>query len=545
MDNMHESDEDANELEGDLPVDYDVDEFGETSSVPEKNYTLLKEEEIAKLEQDYITEVSTVLFVSESDACLLLPHFSWRVEDLQDEWFADEDKVRDKAGLLKKPVVQHSAGLNLKITCGICFQEYNISSGSTISAILTASCGHPYCRACWAGYIGTCINEGGSACLMLRCPEPKCSAAIGPDLIHNVLVMSENKEKALYDKYKRYLLRSYVDNHRKIKWCPAPNCDYAVQFDSLGEMVSYDVSCVCSRSYCWNCTDENHRPVDCKTVKNWLLKNQDDSHNGQWIMANTKPCPKCKRSIEKNEGCNHMTCRSPCFYQFCWYCLGPYLSGCHCNRFYKTNSDQSYEGNWGVAEIDRREAKRELERYIHYYERWETNGRSKKKAIEDFEKVKALHIKELGTLQKNTVEHVYDFIIQAWQQIIECRQVLRWTFVYGYYMSEKEEHSNKRAFFECLQGHAEYSLERLHGCAERELQPFLVSISDIKDSEFSDFKKKLTGLTKVTENYFNKLASALEEGLSEIETNKRMRHPEPSKKSKKKKKRNRYARRVI
>ncbi|KAL6216092.1 hypothetical protein ACLB2K_009319 [Fragaria x ananassa] len=506
---QYERDEEADdEVGADYPVDYDVDEYGET--LREKNYTLMNEEEIAKLEEDYITKVSTVLSISVSDACLLLPHFNWRVNDLQDEWFADEDKVRDRVGLLKKPVVDHSAAGDLKPTCGICFDEYDYSSTGSVSSILTASCGHPYCRDCLAGYISTSINDRGPACLMLRCPEPKCSAAIGPDLIQNVLLMSEKKEKDLYDKYKRYLLRSYVENHKKIKWCPAPNCEYAIHFDGVGEMVSYDVSCACSRKYCWNCTEESHRPVDCKTVKKWLLKNQDDSQNGKWIMVNTKPCPKCNRSIEKNLGCNHMTCRAPCRYEFCWYCLGPIRSGCHCNGFSRVKSDKV-----NVAEIDRRKAKRDLERYIHYYERWANNERSKIKAIEDFEKVKTLHIGKLGDLQENTVEHLYNFIIDAWQQIIECRQVLRWTFVYGYYLSEEEEQT-KQDFFEWLQGHAEYSLEQLHNCAETELHSFLDSPNDIKDSKFINFKRNLTSLTKVTRNYFNKLARALEEGLPEV-----------------------------
>ncbi|CAH1424700.1 unnamed protein product [Lactuca virosa] len=32
-----------------------------------------------------------------------------------------------------------------------------------------------------------------------------------------------------------------------------------------------------------------------------------DMVNMNWILANSKPCPKCKRPIEKNQGCMHMT----------------------------------------------------------------------------------------------------------------------------------------------------------------------------------------------------------------------------------------------
>jgi hypothetical protein len=37
-------------------------------------------------------------------------------------------------------------------------------------------------------------------------------------------------EELLPKKYKRFLLRSYVEDNSKVKWCPAPGCDYAVEY---------------------------------------------------------------------------------------------------------------------------------------------------------------------------------------------------------------------------------------------------------------------------------------------------------------------------
>lgn len=59
------------------------------------------------------------------------------------------------------------------------------------------------------GYISTSINDG-PGCLMLRCPDPSCAAAVGQDMI-NVLASDEDKEK-----YFRYFIRSYVEDNRKV-----------------------------------------------------------------------------------------------------------------------------------------------------------------------------------------------------------------------------------------------------------------------------------------------------------------------------------------
>lgn len=40
-------------------------------------------------------------------------------------------------------------------------------------------------------------------------------------------------------------------------------------------------------------------------------------------MNKYKLCPECFIVIEKENGCNHMTCNY-CYYEFCWLCLKAY-----------------------------------------------------------------------------------------------------------------------------------------------------------------------------------------------------------------------------
>ena len=108
------------------------------------------------------------------------------------------------------------------------------------------------------------------------------------------------------------------------------------------------------------------------------------------------------------------------------------------------------------------------------------------------------------------------FICFVCPQIVECRRVLKWTYAYGYYLPE-HEHA-KRQFFEYVQGRsflpiqcqivqsscvlinavytgeAESGLERLHQCAEKELQIYLNAEGPSKD--FNEFRTKLAGLTR-------------------------------------------------
>ncbi|KAL0785508.1 hypothetical protein Bca101_001754 [Brassica carinata] len=466
-DGMVDTDSGEESLLSDNPVDSDYEftdqdmDNASTSKRSQISYLVLKEEDVSKHQRTDIEQVSTVLSISQVESIVLLLHYQWNVSKVEDEWFTGEEKVREHKKVLSLP------------------SEYMNT------------------RKCWTGYITTTINDG-PGCLTVKCPEPSCSAVTACQyMVDKVITDKEHKEK-----YYRYFVRSYVEaSGNKIKWCPSPGCEYAIDFASGSGSEHYDVSCLCSYEFCWNCGEDAHRPVDCETVSKWISKNTDESENTNWILANTKPCPNCKRQIEKSMGCNHMGC-SICKHRFCWNCLGPMKGHKNCHKFKGGNE----------TNVKRKRAKRAIDRYMHYYERWASNQSSRLIAMADLKKLQSVQLKWLS-IRQCTTESQLQFTVEAWRQIIECRRVLKWTYAYGYYLPEEEQ--TKKQFFEYLQGEAEAGLERLHHCAEEELKHFVFKTQD-SSKNFGDFRRKLTGLTEATKTYFENLVKALENGLADV-----------------------------
>jgi len=125
-----------------------------------------------------------------------------------------------------------------------------------------------------------------------------------------------------------------VEDNPSVRWCPAPGCGNAI---NVLDVVKGTIACSCGFRFCFTCRDEAHTPATCDQNKLWMAKCRDDSETSHWIYANTQDCPKCKSAIEKNGGCNHMTCKV-CSHEYCWVCKrdwkghNDYYS---CNKFKK------------------------------------------------------------------------------------------------------------------------------------------------------------------------------------------------------------------
>ncbi|KAL7109199.1 hypothetical protein ACP275_06G160500 [Erythranthe tilingii] len=448
----------------------------------QKHYTILTEEIIRQIQENHISHVCSLLSVSKTLACTLLRRHNWSLTSISDNWLVVEEKLLFPQQELLNPLPPYEEKNDL---CNICFEV------ASSERMLSCPCGHPFCSDCWKYYIMVSINDG-PGCLSLSCPEPGCKSSVGPELVDS-LASDEDKER-----YYRYFLRSYVECHGNTRWCPAPRCDRAVQIETRVR-ENYDVACDCSHRFCWNCGEECHRPVDCKTVTEWieLSSSEEDINTATWIMAYTKPCPGCGTNIEKDQGCNHMICRRPCRREFCWLCLQPWENHTH------ASCNEKKECNTEVKRV-----RKNLTKFGHHYEGWVSNHMRMRTATSGLRTV----LDKLGCEYSNYFK--FGFLIEALEQIVECRSMLKWSYVYGYYLSLTKK-ATKIAFFEFLQKQAEVNIERLHRCAADKDIGMYVN-DDFDWADFVEFQRKLVNLTNVTRNYFEEWVRALENDLCEV-----------------------------
>jgi len=178
-------------------------------------------------------------------------------------------------------------------------------------------CGHKFCFSCWETYIKVKL-EDLITCISSKCPQEGCNIVVPETAFYKFL---ETDADCRFE-YQKALLKNFTDYNSDLRWCPKAGCGICVLFP--GHPMK-EIQCECGFVLCFKCGGEGHRPCECKMVEAWIRKNNSESENVKWLMANTKQCPECHKYIEKNQGCNHMTCRKEaggCGYEFCWICLG-------------------------------------------------------------------------------------------------------------------------------------------------------------------------------------------------------------------------------
>jgi hypothetical protein len=224
-----------------------------------------------------------------------------------------------------RPTVLKKAPVNTgpcdPVLCRICYEEF-----TRLEHLYGFSeCGHQYCRECLQDYLTTNIVEG--AVLDLVCPFPYCETEVLPKDIKTLCVPE------IYTKYERFTVIAALRMDPNARWCPNPECNNGIKADPTSNWVYCSA---CKFEFCFHCMAERHDGFECgKEALEFLEKKKTSEMLAQEkfiqfadeYKAKMKPCPACNVYIEKNDGCNHMTCgNNACKTQFCWLCLSLYAA---------------------------------------------------------------------------------------------------------------------------------------------------------------------------------------------------------------------------
>jgi ariadne-1 len=435
---------------------------------------VLDASEIMATQEVEIGRICELFAIPRTDAAILLHWAKWKSERLIDRWMEDPEGVAHEAGLERSAAAAAAEEGGDGEMCLVCCQE-----GESMSA---PRCGHRYCDTCWGTYLTGKVEEGVSA--SIGCMEPSCTVSLEAAYVQALT------PSATFAKYSQFARDCFVAERSDIKWCPAPGCTKAIHVGSTGSLESKPVSCSCGFVFCFNCSHEVHYPLSCDQLDKWMQKAADDSQTAKWIKVNTKKCPKCKWPIEKNGGCNHMTCRrAGCGHEFCWLCMGDYRSHTTCNR----HVDRDIEST-----------KAELEKYIHYYERYEVHAQSQHLEGKLRESAAEKMDAAVADAARRCTHSEMQYVLQAVEQLIQCRRVLKFTYAFAYTMADGVE----KDLFEYLQAELDAATEAISRMIEADDVPERLALVN----KTADAKARLAKFKEGVESGFQTVGTARASG---------------------------------
>ncbi|ANB15420.1 E3 ubiquitin-protein ligase HEL1 [Sugiyamaella lignohabitans] len=445
-------------------IDFDLKNDDSGLGPYQVTYSVRTLSDIESKQNELTERVANLLQLDKSKTASLLHAFKWHDDALVERYMEDPEKVLISAGV---GVTYNSESSQDEVTttsspsspyrpdkdftCFICCSSLEEDPDLLIFGL---SCGHSACLNCYRYYLTQKISEEGQS-RNIRCPgDSKCALLVDERAVKAV-VLPETYQRYLYA-----LVATFVDGNQHYKWCPAPDCDNAIEcnvdFQDLKKVVP-SVKCSCGHEFCFGCGDDEHQPAMCVLVKKWRQKCKDDSETANWIAANTHDCPNCKAVIEKNGGCNHMKCRK-CKHEFCWICFGNWTE--HGTEYYNCSRFKE-DGASEQARNEQETSRAYLKRYLHYYNRFTTHMQSRKLEKKSYLKMQ----KKMTDLQEDSglswIE--VQFLSDTFQALNESRRVLMWAYAFAYYL----EQSNTTTIFEDNQSDLEMAVENLSELFEK------------------------------------------------------------------------------
>ncbi|KAI6193458.1 RBR-type E3 ubiquitin transferase [Aphelenchoides besseyi] len=349
---------------------------------------ILSYEELYEEIGQMASRVSDVTDLRASICKVLLNNVRWNTEDLVDRFY----NVYSQRIFLRLNQVSEFTSFSVVESkrCEICF--CNVVDDHCIG---TDSCKHSFC-----------INDHE---WLIRCPAGNC-VLLTED--HVFYLVTDERLKRLYKKAMSSI---------SLKNCPGIDCGYTwlISRQNTSNLI---INCRCGDRFCFDCQSIDHSPATCAMITQWRTFEQDGYACYDWLLKNTKKCPGCKTNIEKNGGCEHMTCKR-CKHEFCWLCLAARRSSDHsCNLLVRVA--QSVDSTKQTNDC---RYKKQLQRHLT--------------ALADRDRILALKIRiesMIANGSSNNVETDNSDVLRlqkAIQVLTEAHQMLAFCHIYVFFIS--------------------------------------------------------------------------------------------------------------
>jgi len=210
-----------------------------------------------------------------------------------------------------------NANRNIKKECDICCEMKKLSQFKKIAN----NCNHP------ANTCSECIAETLDEILDGEIMSGKISYAAIPCInsmhgnespcpgVFDAASIKEFLYPEQFEQWSELVFQEWAEKQADFRWCALPNCG-AGQLVEDGKNSSSYFTCVkCARATCVEHRVPFHEGLTCEEYS--LSGSKDELAVAFWKAKRAKPCPHCKAPIEKNGGCDHMTCRK-CGNSFAW-----------------------------------------------------------------------------------------------------------------------------------------------------------------------------------------------------------------------------------
>ena len=141
------------------------------------------------------------------------------------------------------------------------------------------------------------VQQGLNNFQIINCPDEGCTAELRETSPYFVKLREADRQKLMKIRRNKYILMN-----PEIKICRKEDCDGFLNTDSLKNECE-----ICKESHCPKCLEVTHKGRCDKSTARVLEKKYKLKH-----------CPNCKMVVQKNTGCDHITCH--CSYEFCYLC---------------------------------------------------------------------------------------------------------------------------------------------------------------------------------------------------------------------------------